>query len=446
MILPRTKSRPAIKPNTVELTELLLARSIGVFALLLIALALPDLLQGAGSKTQLDYMVFVVLIPVLTIATMIPRKHAGLRRLFAGTVAWMILLGFLLWHLGLIGNGLSPDARPWSWGIAGAGVGLAAVAKDIKMANIYGLVFSMLILAVPLLPAGYGRHWSDSWQDALLTVAMTTVIVAPIWALRGAVLESDQAAVDAVEKFVEAARSEAISLERHRLDALTHDIILSTLIVASQARTQEVVEAARRAAVAALAQLETVKHDAGTSSADHLTTREWLGRLGDAVGSLGMQVEVPKPVPGGRREIPLLVARALTQAAMEAVRNAAEHAPGAALQVGVQFPGRHPRRGAAHPRPGAVPTATVTDLEIDLETDLGNEQESEHGIVVVDVSDDGPGFDVGTVPLERMGVRLSIVERMCQVGGSAEISSRPGGGTLVRLQWPREGGARGQGD
>ena len=306
------------------------------------------------------------------------------------------------------------------------------------MASIYGLVFSILILAVPLLPAGSGRHWSDSWQDALLTVAMTTVIVAPIWPVLGAVLESDQAAVEAVEKFVEAARSEAVSLERRRLDALTHDIILSTLIVASQARSQEVVEAAHRAAVAALAQLETVKHDAGTSSDDHLTTREWLVRLGAAVGSLGVQVEVPESVPGGRQEIPLLAARALTQAAMEAVRNAAEHALGAALQVGVQFPGRHPRQVAGHPVPGVGPMNTFNDLETDLETD--------HAIVVLDISDDGPGFDVGTVPLERMGVRFSIFERMCQAGGSAEIISRPGGGTLVRLQWPRKGGVRGQGD
>ena len=426
-VKPRAKPRLAVKPNTVELTELLLARSISVFALLLIALALPDLLQGAGPKTRLDYMVFVVLIPVLTMATMIPRKRAGLRRFFAGTVAWMILLGFLLWHLGLIGNGLSPDARPWSWGIAGAGVGLAAVAKDIKMAGIYGLVFSVLILAVPLLPAGSGRHWSDSWQDALLTVAMTTVIVAPVWALRGAVLESDQAAVDAVEKFVEAARSEAVSLERRRLDALTHDIILSTLIVASQARTEEVVEASRRAAVAALAQLETVKHDAGTSSEDHLTVQEWLGRLGAAVGTMGVQLNVPECAPSGGQEIPLLVARALSQGAMEAVRNAAEHAPGAALHVGVGFPGRHPRLGAGLTNSG-------TDLESEIEK------------VVVDIGDDGPGFDVDAVPLERMGVRLSIIDRMRQVGGGAEIISRPGGGTLVRLQWPWEGGARGQGD
>lgn len=442
-------SRAAIKPNTVALTELVLARSIGVFALLLIGLALPDLLQTPGAGP--DYVVFVVLIPVLTIAAMVPRKRAVLRRYFAGTVAWMILLGFLLWHLGFIGNGLSPDARPWSWGIAGAGVGLAAVAKSIKMASIYGLMFSVLILFIPLLPAGSGRQWSDSWQDALLTLAMTAVIVAPIWALRRAVREQDEAAVDAVEKFAEAARSEAVSLERRRLDALTHDIVLSTLIVASQARTQEVVEASRRAAVASLAQLEAVKRDAGASARDHLTVHEWLGRLGDAVGSLGVQVAAP--APAGVRQIPLLVGRALSQAATEAVRNAVAHAPNAAVHVSVDFPGQRPGHEAA---------------PVDVEADGIDADESDAGTdtVVLVISDDGPGFELHAVPLERMGVRGSIIERMHQVNGSATVTSSPAGGTLVRLQWPRdghsedpgedpnedrsegrvEGGGRGQGD
>ncbi|MEU5694407.1 ATP-binding protein [Actinosynnema sp. NPDC020468] len=55
--------------------------------------------------------------------------------------------------------------------------------------------------------------------------------------------------------------------------------------------------------------------------------------------------------------------------------------------------------------------------------------------VVVTVSDTGVGFDPDAVPDHRRGVRGSIVERMAAVGGHAEVTSRPGGGTTVRLVW-----------
>jgi signal transduction histidine kinase len=56
--------------------------------------------------------------------------------------------------------------------------------------------------------------------------------------------------------------------------------------------------------------------------------------------------------------------------------------------------------------------------------------------VLVEVGDDGVGFDTGSVPEERLGVRVSIVERVANAGGRACIDSRPGRGTVVRLMWP----------
>lgn len=56
--------------------------------------------------------------------------------------------------------------------------------------------------------------------------------------------------------------------------------------------------------------------------------------------------------------------------------------------------------------------------------------------VVVEVADDGPGFDPATVPAHRYGLRESIHGRMSTVGGRAEVTSAPGAGTRVRLEWP----------
>jgi signal transduction histidine kinase len=49
------------------------------------------------------------------------------------------------------------------------------------------------------------------------------------------------------------------------------------------------------------------------------------------------------------------------------------------------------------------------------------------------VRDRGRGFDESTVPLDRLGVRNSILDRMQRHGGSATITTAPGEGTEVRL-------------
>lgn len=55
--------------------------------------------------------------------------------------------------------------------------------------------------------------------------------------------------------------------------------------------------------------------------------------------------------------------------------------------------------------------------------------------VVVEVVDDGCGFDPAAVPQTRRGVAHSIAGRMADLGGEARIESAPGAGTRVRLEW-----------
>lgn len=59
------------------------------------------------------------------------------------------------------------------------------------------------------------------------------------------------------------------------------------------------------------------------------------------------------------------------------------------------------------------------------------------GEVSIYVRDRGVGFDVESVPEGRHGVRRSIIDRVTRHGGSAQIRSRPGQGTEVRLSMPR---------
>jgi signal transduction histidine kinase len=62
--------------------------------------------------------------------------------------------------------------------------------------------------------------------------------------------------------------------------------------------------------------------------------------------------------------------------------------------------------------------------------------QGEPGGVSVTVKDNGSGFDMAQIPLERLGVRTSIVERVSNIGGLATITSAPGEGTSITVIWP----------
>ncbi|MET8231904.1 ATP-binding protein [Micromonospora sp. NPDC005298] len=116
---------------------------------------------------------------------------------------------------------------------------------------------------------------------------------------------------------------------------------------------------------------------------------------------------VPDRLPGLRVDVelapcavPASVADAITESTYAALSNVVRHAPGARTML------RLTRDAIA---------------------------------VVVEVADDGPGFDPATVPAHRYGLRESIRGRMATVGGRAEVHSAPGLGTRIRLEWPGVG-------
>ena len=59
------------------------------------------------------------------------------------------------------------------------------------------------------------------------------------------------------------------------------------------------------------------------------------------------------------------------------------------------------------------------------------------GAISVFVRDRGKGFDPALVPIDRQGVRESIVARVQRHGGAASVTSVPGEGTEVALEVPR---------
>ena len=79
---------------------------------------------------------------------------------------------------------------------------------------------------------------------------------------------------------------------------------------------------------------------------------------------------------------------------------------------------------------GAVTDGAVTDGAV-------TDGASRSGPAVqVRIRDAGRGFDPGLIGPSRLGVRMSISERVADCGGSASVRSAPGEGTEVCLCWP----------
>ncbi len=85
----------------------------------------------------------------------------------------------------------------------------------------------------------------------------------------------------------------------------------------------------------------------------------------------------------------------------------------------------------------AVGEATLNAARHSGATEVSVYVEVEEEAISAFVRDLGTGFDPDTVAADRRGIADSIVGRLGRHGGSATITSRPGGGTEVAMRLPR---------
>jgi signal transduction histidine kinase len=85
----------------------------------------------------------------------------------------------------------------------------------------------------------------------------------------------------------------------------------------------------------------------------------------------------------------------------------------------------------------AVGEATLNAARHSGSTEVSVYVEVEDGAISAYVRDHGTGFDPGQVASDRRGIADSIIGRMERHGGTAEVNSRPGGGTEVVMHLPR---------
>lgn len=236
---------------------------------------------------------------------------------------------------------------------------------------------ALVVAGVLVMVSGSGS-WEQTWLALLASVAVLggVVLVLLPWALK-------------FWRDLEAERAGRIrETERAEIAAHLHDSVLQTLALIQRRAGNEhdVVRLAR---------------------AQERELRGWLfqdpgresGQLSDRIKAVAAEVE---DLLGNAVEVVTVgdaamteAHEALVQASREAMLNASRHGGGT--------------------------------VSVYLEASDGQAE--------IFIKDRGPGFELGDVPADRLGVRESIVGRMKRHGGSAAILST-GDGTEVRLRLP----------
>jgi signal transduction histidine kinase len=394
-----TRRRTAVTRAQVETVS---GRALGLFGLVFGAQTLPvaleqspALIEGAGAALMAVLYGALVALAVATIAKVAVRGAA---------LAFAVLyaLALVAWPFLVADPSAFVDQTPWLYYICTVATTAAVVALPAPLATGYTLIVPSIYGVIRLLPAGGGANALLAVLDAMYAIILGVVVLIIVVMLRQAAEAVDTAQEAALQRYDLAARQHATENERVKVDALVHDSVLTTLLSAAAAETHEEQELAARMARDAVKRLDEAGA-AGPRALDRVGLPVLVRRLRAALTTFSAPFTV-RVVNAGGVELPVEAVEALYSATVQAMVNSMQHA---------DEPDRSTRR----------------ELRI---------RGVRTGGCVIEVADNGVGFKRHEVPDERLGLRVSIEERMANAGGSAEISSQPGHGTLVTVAWPAD--------
>lgn len=316
---------------------------------------------------------------------------------WAAVIAVAQLLVLLTWVPFMRTAELPADAsQPWVFGVTAFGATGAAMAWAGKWLWLYLPATGLLVLMDRALSSP--QPVMVPLDDALYAV-MFSAVFAPLVSvslLRGR--ELDDAAADAREETAAEAAHRAEHRQRSRVNALLHDQVLVTLLVAAQTNTR-LQDLAAAQATTTLARIKDYESDEHPIAA--MQARDFVWHLQAVATESDPDAAFTYEITDAATAVGADAAYAIAEGLAEALRNVLRHA---------EVPGRELHR-AVH---------------------VGMTRSS----VRVDVLDDGRGFDPTAVPSARLGIMVSIRERMATLpGGSSEVVSVPGQGTRVALEW-----------
>ncbi len=380
--------------------ERLLYTSVGIAAVVYTAVLYPGLggIKGQFDQLEIWYAWSLVLIGIAfpfavgILAWVAPRRIV--HRL-AGATAILFLLAMMMFPWGLTAATLMDNEVPWYQGIHALHGMIAAIVWQRKAVWLYGIAQGIVIGVVQNDVRENAAK--AAFLDGVGSLVFIVILMSATVAIIRAADRLDVASAQARAQAARTAASRTREREETRINAMVHDDIMSVLLTASRDNPPETLRDQARVALASIDALET--HDA---TAREYTVKETVLALLDVISRVAPSTDTTHSEDDGIG-IPAEVVTAISDALAEALRNSVRHAGLDGTDV--------PRR-----------------VDIDVH---------ERGISVI-MSDEGKGFNTRAVASRRLGIRLSILERMGLVpGGSADVQSRPGEGTMVLLAWER---------
>ena len=394
---PVPSAKQPRNPISRKQVEVVISRSVAVFGIVFGAQTVPFMLaQLDEPHTWWLWIVVPAMFGSLLFATLMSFIGRWVRQSHA-LVAVVYVAALVSWPFTVIPGTQVADSPHWLYYLLTVATACAAIAFNSVLGTLYLVLVPALYFAGRVMPAGGAPDWQLAVLETVYSIILGGAVMIIVTMLRQASSSVDAAQATALDRYSHAVRQHALEVERVQVDSIVHDSVLTTLLSAARAYTPEAEELAARMAAAAIGHLR----DAALVSPDDSSTvsfRVLARQLSDEVR--GMPQFELRAVTVGDGALPAQAAEVIHSATVQAMLNSLQH--------------------------GGDDESVQRWVE--LAPILG-------GIRVV-VGDDGAGFDPDLVPNERLGVRLSIIERVANAGGIATVDSKPGAGTTVTISWP----------
>ncbi|MBX3090991.1 MAG: hypothetical protein KF801_00600 [Cryobacterium sp.] len=392
---PRLQRRPISRSQM----EVVASRSVAFFGLLFGAQTFPVMLGQVGVLQPVWFWGYnVAILGGLLVSVL----AAMVRRFVRGINIW-ILVAYLIaigtWPLAVVDPTAVAKERPWLWFLCTVATAAAAIALSTWAAAFYLVLAPTVYGVIRLTPSGGGAPWDLAALDTVYAILLGGAVLMIITLLRGAAASVDAAQATALARYSNAIRHHATEVERVQVDSIVHDSVLTTLISAARAFSPDAMELSATMASNAIGHLREAA--AASPDDDSLVSVEQLAsRITGAAETLSAPITAR--VQGvGAGNVTVQVAEALYSASVQAMVNSLQHA--------------------------GKDDSVDRWLRI---TGVGADG------LDIEIGDTGAGFDPDDVPVGRLGLRVSIVERVASAGGRADIASGPGEGTVVSIRWP----------
>ncbi|WP_395638400.1 sensor histidine kinase [Pseudolysinimonas sp.] len=310
--------------------------------------------------------------------------------------AVIYLIALVSWPFAVLSEADAPRDSYWLYFLLTIATAMASVAMDLPIAVLYTVGTPILYGLIRITPPGGNVEVGRALLDSVYSILLGGSILILIVVLRTAASGVDTAQQNALERYAHAVRQHATEAERVQVDSIVHDSVLTTLLSAARAFTPEAKALAATMASNAIGHLREAVAVAPDSEAT-VSGEMVAQRIVSAADSMSQTYRV-RTFAEEWCLIPVHVAEAAYSATVQAMVNSLQH--------------------AGH----------GVDRWVDVRS-------HGHEAFTIEIGDKGAGFDPALIPTERLGVRVSILERVSSAGGQARIDTAPGEGTVVTLSW-----------